>query len=295
MSISLGSTTYTTVTWTSGDTITEAKMDNMVANDQAYDSHAAQGLLLNNSKSFGAKSSGGSNKNIAKINSSDQIEVGDDSMSYLLKGYLDGWIDPGEVPTYSSSLVITVATDATTRYSIGDKIRLKQGGAYKYFYVEAVTATTLTLNGGNGNTIANSDITDFYYSKVQTPVGFPDWFTNEPVISGDTITITVTTWNTKRFKLEGRMVTYIVAVLYSTSGSDSAGIYITLPIAPANNGTAKIFSVTGSGVIASNARHPVHGFYQLTNRVLVFNGSPAQNIGTGLTNRELGVTIIYEI
>lgn len=32
--------TYTSVTWTAGDIITEAKMDNMVANDQAVDSHA---------------------------------------------------------------------------------------------------------------------------------------------------------------------------------------------------------------------------------------------------------------
>lgn len=31
--------TYTAVTWTAGDIITEAKMDNMVANDQAVDSH----------------------------------------------------------------------------------------------------------------------------------------------------------------------------------------------------------------------------------------------------------------
>ncbi len=29
--------TYTTVTWTAGDVITEAKMDNMVANDRAVD------------------------------------------------------------------------------------------------------------------------------------------------------------------------------------------------------------------------------------------------------------------
>ena len=33
----MSETTYTAVTWTSGDTITEAKMDNMVANDRAVD------------------------------------------------------------------------------------------------------------------------------------------------------------------------------------------------------------------------------------------------------------------
>ncbi len=35
--------TYTTVTWTSGDTMTEAKLDNMVANDRAVDA-MAQGV-----------------------------------------------------------------------------------------------------------------------------------------------------------------------------------------------------------------------------------------------------------
>jgi len=39
-------TSYASVTWTAGDVITEAKLDNMVANDQAYNSHAAQGLEL---------------------------------------------------------------------------------------------------------------------------------------------------------------------------------------------------------------------------------------------------------
>lgn len=38
--------TYTSVVWTAGDIITEAKMDNMVANDQAYDAHASQGVEL---------------------------------------------------------------------------------------------------------------------------------------------------------------------------------------------------------------------------------------------------------
>lgn len=80
MSAELGTTSYTSVVWTAGDTITEAKLDNMVANDQAYDSHAAQGLLLNNNKSFAGKNSGGSNLNIAKVNTSDEIEVGEEGV-----------------------------------------------------------------------------------------------------------------------------------------------------------------------------------------------------------------------
>lgn len=83
MSVQLGATTYTSVTWTAGDTITEGKLDNMVANDQAYDSHAAQGLLLNNNKSFASRDSGGTSRNLARWDGSDIIQLGDAGLDTL--------------------------------------------------------------------------------------------------------------------------------------------------------------------------------------------------------------------
>lgn len=81
MAASLGAVAYSAVTWTAGDVITEAKLDAMVANDQAYDSHAAQGLLLNNAKSFAAKNAAGSvNANIAKIDASDNLQIGEEGV-----------------------------------------------------------------------------------------------------------------------------------------------------------------------------------------------------------------------
>jgi len=78
MSANLGSTTYTAITWSVNDIITEAKMDNMVANDQAYDSHSAQGMLLNNDKSFASKNNAGSsNLNLMLLDSSDDLVLGD--------------------------------------------------------------------------------------------------------------------------------------------------------------------------------------------------------------------------
>ncbi len=82
MSANLGTITYTSVSWTAGDVITEAKLDAMVANDQAYDSHSAQGLLLDNNKSLVAKNAAGTvNANIAKVNASDVLEIGDENLS----------------------------------------------------------------------------------------------------------------------------------------------------------------------------------------------------------------------
>lgn len=77
MAAELGTITYTSVSWTTGDVITEAKLDNMVANDQAYDSHQAQGLLLNNARSLAGKTTAAANKNLIKVNSSDEVEIGD--------------------------------------------------------------------------------------------------------------------------------------------------------------------------------------------------------------------------
>ena len=72
----LGTTTYSSITWTAGDVITEAKLDSMVANDQAYDSHAVQGLLLNNQKAYCGKTVAGVAQNLLKMNASDKLELG---------------------------------------------------------------------------------------------------------------------------------------------------------------------------------------------------------------------------
>lgn len=81
MAATFGATTYASVVWTAGDIITEAKLDNMVANDQAYDSHRSQGYLADNNKSFGGKNAGGTvNQNLIKIDGSDIIQVGEDNV-----------------------------------------------------------------------------------------------------------------------------------------------------------------------------------------------------------------------
>lgn len=71
--------TYTTVTWTSGDTITETKMDNMVSNDSAYDSHTSSGFQLDNNIAYSQEDSGSTRREVMKLDSSDVLQVGDGS------------------------------------------------------------------------------------------------------------------------------------------------------------------------------------------------------------------------
>lgn len=92
-----------------------------------------------------------------------------------------GWISAGETWTYASAddptFTFTVASDVTTKYSAGMKIKLTQG-TVKYFIITAVSAfsggnTTITVYGGTDYDLANSAISANAYSMMRTPAGFP--------------------------------------------------------------------------------------------------------------------------
>lgn len=89
-----------------------------------------------------------------------------------------GWKYAGTYgPAYQAATTIRFTSqDLTWLFEVRDKLRLKQGGAYKYFQVTGVTFSThtdLTITGLGDYTLDNATITDFYYSKVSTPVDFP--------------------------------------------------------------------------------------------------------------------------
>lgn len=101
--------------------------------------------------------------------------------SPTISGAWDGWISAGETWTYASAddptFTFTVASDVTTKYSAGMKIKLTQG-TVKYFIITAVSAysggnTTITVYGGTDYDLATSAITSPYYSMMKSPQGFP--------------------------------------------------------------------------------------------------------------------------
>lgn len=96
----LGATAFTSVSWTVGDVITEAKLDYMADNDRAYDSHATQGILLNNDKGVVIKDSGGTNREVLNISSADVLKIGDDDTSTVLStGVLNAIYPVGTIYT----------------------------------------------------------------------------------------------------------------------------------------------------------------------------------------------------
>ena len=98
-------------------------------------------------------------------------------MLETLKRYLgNGWVEADETWTYASATTFTISGDKRGKYQVYDKIKLTQT-TDKYFNIIAVSYsspnTTITVDGLGIYTLANATITSPYYSKVETPQGFP--------------------------------------------------------------------------------------------------------------------------
>ena len=92
-----------------------------------------------------------------------------------------GWTNVGETWTYASAdsptFTATASGDLTGVYTPGQRIKLTQSSTTKYFLVTGVSYsspnTTITLYGGTDYTLANSAISNIYFSSQKAPVGFP--------------------------------------------------------------------------------------------------------------------------
>lgn len=156
----------------------------------------------------------------------------------------DGWVDgSGDTWTYASATTFTISgVDRTNAFTVGTRLRLKQGGGYKYFVVVGSTFstnTTVTVTGGSDYTLANASITDNWYSYAANPQGYPGWFnyTTSPTgFSGTPTTVFA------RFSVVGRMCT----VEYSVSGTSNSTAFT--DVAPIANGLASAIAVVcGAG------------------------------------------------
>ena len=144
-----------------------------------------------------------------------------------------GWILANETWTYASSTTFTISGDKTSKYQKGDKIRLKQGGSYKYFYIIGVSYsspnTTVTITGGSDYSLANSAITDNDYSRFTVPFGFPGFFNYSPTVTAVSGSLTTVT-SSGMFSISGRSVNFNIYISVSDAGSGSDSIDFTLPI-----------------------------------------------------------------
>lgn len=149
-----------------------------------------------------------------------------------IKGGLDGWIPVGETWTYASATTFTISGDKTGKYQKGDKIKLTQTSV-KYFYVVGVSYsspnTTVTVTGGSDYSLANATITSPFYSKAESPQGFPYYFnyTCTPTPSSGSFT---TASAIGKFHINNGLCTIFCEISLNNVGSGTGHLNITLPV-----------------------------------------------------------------
>jgi len=200
-----------------------------------------------------------------------------------------GWISASETWTYASATTITVPSDARLKYGKGDKIRLKQGGDWKYYYIIDVAETVLTVTGGSDYTVANAAITDNYYSKVENPLGFPASFTFTATGSADgSMTWTSITWTLAKFRIEGRKcILWIEAS--GTTGGTASNILVVTPTSghiPTATAQTRIGALIFDGLTISGVS------WIAINKTIGYRRYDGANFGLG-AGRGIGGQIAY--
>lgn len=143
----------------------------------------------------------------------------------------DGWTPATGTWTYASATTITVPSGATSKYSVGDKVKLVQSGTTKYFYITTVASTLLTITGGSDYTLANSTISSPYTSNAATPLGFPQYFSYTPTWTNLTVGSATQLW---RFTVKGKSV-HVYGHINLSSSTVGTGPVFTTPTTLSSN------------------------------------------------------------
>ena len=161
----------------------------------------------------------------------------------------DGWTPVNEAWTYASATTITVPTDATTKYAVGDRIKLTQT-TVKYFVIVGVASTTLTITGGTSYTLVNAAISANYYSHSASPVGFPSFFSYTPTLTGFSADPSFVA----NFSVTGRICS-MNFTSYASGTSNATGFTVTAPITSATWANGRWGAVPSQAVDGGNVVH----------------------------------------
>jgi hypothetical protein len=154
-----------------------------------------------------------------------------------------GWQKVNGSWSYASASTITVPSGAASYYQKGDRIRWKQGAGYKYGVIVTVADTLLTIAVNTDYTVANSAITDIYFSHQANPIGYPTSFnfTGSYAFAAGTAPSGALVVDAQQYQIVGGLVFINCLVEYTTAGATATGLTLTLPI------TSSEALLTGSG------------------------------------------------
>lgn len=172
-----------------------------------------------------------------------------------------GWTPLLDNFTYSSATVLTPSFfDPTTYLQKGDKIRYSQddGANYKYGYITAVAADSVTVNGGSDYTIANSAVSHVSISRVENPFGFPDWFscTFTPTSYPVGMTFNSLSIRTAEFTLKSLACKFVFDFTFTAATTNKPSVIVPAPLSMTRSNYYPPFVTTvtlGATLLPSNS------------------------------------------
>ena len=226
-----------------------------------------------------------------------KLKAGSRLLIYGRRSAMDGWTNAGETWTYVSATSFkATGVDVTAKYSPGTRVRLKQGGGYKWFVVVSSsfsTDTTVTVTAGSDNSLANAAITDNYYSYDPNPQGWPGWFNFTCNATG----FSSKTSDVGKFMVVGRSCQVIPAIVGTSNATTftwtlpiaNQGIALVIPLLLTDNGNSLLGRAVlsaGSTTVTMNPAVVSGTAVNLGSNPFTASGTKAAN-GTG--------PIVYEI
>lgn len=143
----------------------------------------------------------------------------------------DGWT-AGDAMTYVSAQSVSVTGDKTATYTPGTRIKLTNDGGTDYYVVKSSaysSVTTITFITSTDYALANSAITNPFYSYEANPQGWPSWFNYTPTtaaVGGGSFT---PSFRTARFAVIGRTCHVVWVTAGHTISGTVTSVTITLP------------------------------------------------------------------
>jgi hypothetical protein len=146
------------------------------------------------------------------------------------------WTQEIATATRTGNHVFTLAGDQTDYYRKGTRVRYKDGGAFEYGVVVSAaysSVTTVTLATNTDYTMAGNP-TELWFSNVDNPAGYPNDFTWEPTVSGQTDAGSGTySVQAGKFSIRGRSIKVIGNCIWSNH-TGTGNLIFNLPVKSRN-------------------------------------------------------------
>jgi len=166
-------------------------------------------------------------------------KIADNAVTYskLSTDLQAGWNTANETWTYASANSFTISgVNKTSVYTPGTRIKATNNSITFYGVVASSsysTDTTVTLIANFDYSLANSAITNTFYSYEANPQGYPTWFNYTPTFGGFS---TSPGTLAARFQVIGKACTVVLTSNTSGGVSNSTSFTVTLPVAASSAG-----------------------------------------------------------